>query len=69
MYPVKNINIKAERLQKDQRSINEVKQMGAYKTLVTFASKEEMEDILAMGDDVSCDHFDEIWLWSIEEVT
>ena len=49
MYPVNNIDLKAEKLMKDWRSIVGVKQMGTCKIVITFSSKEEMDDILAMG--------------------
>ena len=48
VYPV-NIEVMGERLRRDWFTIVDVKPMGAYKTLITFENKQDVED--AMGSD------------------
>ena len=63
IFPV-NMEIMEERLRRDWYTIIDVKPMGAYKTLITFETKEDMED--ALGSDFLLNYFKEIRRWSEE---
>ena len=49
-------------------SITNVRDMGAYKTPITFVSKEDMEEVLALGKDLLLNHFIAIRKWTNKEV-
>ena len=48
-----NIDVMDEKLRNVWALISSVKEMGVYKTLITFATEENMEDALAHGDNFS----------------
>ena len=49
--------------------MNYIRAMGSYKTLITFSSKAEMEDVLKERRDVLQRYFEEIRPWTIVEVS
>ena len=60
-----SIEVREECLCKDWYTIKEVKPIGTYKTLITFETREDMED--AMGSDYLLNYFEDIRRWSDEE--
>ena len=64
IFPV-NIEVMEERLRRDWYTIVDVKPMGAYKTLITFETKEDVED--ALGSDFLLNYFEGIRRCSEDE--
>ena len=58
----------ADKLLNNWWSISKVRNMGFYKTLITFCSKEDMEEALTSRKDILLEHFAEVRRWSNEEV-
>ena len=57
-----------EKLRRVFRSIVSVKEMAAYNILITFTSKDGIEEALKESGDLLHKYFDEVRAWSIEEV-
>ena len=64
LFPV-DIETMSEKLYRDRFTMVDVKQMGAYKTVMTFETKNDMEEALA--SDYLLNHFEEVRKWSMEE--
>ena len=45
-----------------------IRAMGAYKALITFASKEDMDDTMKEEGSVLREYFDELRIWTNEEI-
>ena len=58
----------ATKLTKEWISISKVKDIGKYKLLVTFSTKEDMKKALSSGMDFLKSFFADIRRWSMEEV-
>ena len=61
LYPV---DVLTERILRDSITIDSIKPIGDYKTLITFAT---MEDALTLGANSLGEHFDEIRKWFEDE--
>ena len=63
-----NFNLLADRLYNEWLCISNVREMGAYKALVTFDSRESLEEALATAKDLLLNHFKEVRKWTDEEL-
>ena len=62
-----NFSLLEERLFSEWRCITNIREMGAYKALVTFASKEDREEALNAYMDMLQKYFQEVRPWSKDE--
>ena len=63
-----NFNLLADRLYNEWLCISNVREMGAYKALVTFDSRESLEEALATAKDLLLNHFKEVRKWTDGEL-
>ena len=67
LYPI-DIDLMEAKLRGTFLPFDAIRAMGAYKALITFPSKEERDETIKEGGNVLSEYFDELRIWSKEEV-
>ena len=62
------IDLLSLRLMNEWHPVVKVRDLGPYKAIVTFESKEDMEEALVSYKDLLLNHFAKVRKWSEEEV-
>ena len=62
-----NFSLMVDRLLNEWRCITSVREMGAFKALVTFETKEDREEAMKSGMELLLQHFAEVRCWCEEE--
>ena len=59
-----NFGLLVDRIHREWFNVGKVSKVGAFKALITFETKEDMEEAMGSGLDLLLNHFDEVKPWT-----